>query len=180
MNSHSEWWDFIVERSDLRNGRIVSNERHEPLADGEVLMAIERFALTANNLTYAISDEGLGFWDLFAAPVGFGRIPVWGHAVVERARHPDVVEGERFFGMFPMSSHWTFSGRRTRLGLRDESALRARVNPVYNQYAIVRDSEVAQLESDVTFRPLFITSFVLDARESQDLSPCHDVSLHVV
>lgn len=154
-------WDLLIDRRDFARALLV-DARPAPLAAGQIRLAIERLALSANNLTYAVSGDTRGFWSLFDAPAGFGRIPAWGHAVVEASRHPDVAEGERFFGLLPMSSHWTFTGRRSRLGLRDVSKARAGLNPVYNQYATVRETDPGRLETYILFRPLFITSFVLD------------------
>ena len=36
-----------------------------PLADGELRLRIERFALTANNITYAAFGEAMRYWDFF-------------------------------------------------------------------------------------------------------------------
>jgi hypothetical protein len=48
-----------------------------------------RFGLTANNITYGLLDEGLGYWTFFPAQDGWGRIPVWGFAEVVASAHPD-------------------------------------------------------------------------------------------
>ena len=41
-------------------------------------MRVDRFALTANNITYAVMGNQLKYWSLFPAPSGFGIVPVWG------------------------------------------------------------------------------------------------------
>jgi len=51
MTQGTELW---VDRQDLRKTRIVSAAL-PPLADGEVLLAIDQFALTSNNVSYATS-----------------------------------------------------------------------------------------------------------------------------
>ena len=43
-----------------------------------LLIKIDRFAFTANNITYAVLGDQLKYWQLFPAPEGFGNIPVWG------------------------------------------------------------------------------------------------------
>ena len=36
-----------------------------PLAQGQVRLRVERFALTANTVTYATTGDTLGYWDFF-------------------------------------------------------------------------------------------------------------------
>ena len=52
-----------------------------PLSDGEVLARIDRFALTANNVTYGVMGERIGYWKFFPVEAEEdGIIPVWGFA----------------------------------------------------------------------------------------------------
>jgi hypothetical protein len=46
------------------------------LPDDTLLVKIDRFALTANNITYAQLGDLLKYWQLFPAPDDFGNIPV--------------------------------------------------------------------------------------------------------
>ena len=71
-------WDFLVAKSDLRRTEFREVEP-PPLADGQVRLAIENFALTANNITYAVFGEAMKYWDFFPAPEGFGGadLPPW-------------------------------------------------------------------------------------------------------
>ena len=72
------------------------------LEEGEVRLAIDFFAFTANNLTYAVAGDMLGYWNFF--PVvpddGYGVIPVWGFADVTESRCGEVLVGERLYGYF--------------------------------------------------------------------------------
>ena len=104
-------WDFMVAKSDLRQAQVVPGIDPDavPLAPGQSLLAIERFALTANNITYGVIGEQFGYWRFFPAPDGLGRIPVWGYARVVRSENADVAAGLRLFGYLPMSSHFTAS-----------------------------------------------------------------------
>ena len=45
-------WALEIERADIRTAILLAVEPRE-LADGEVRLKIDRFALTANNITYA-------------------------------------------------------------------------------------------------------------------------------
>ena len=53
MTQSTELW---VDRQNLRKTQIV-NTPLPPLANGEVLVAIDQFALTSNNVSYAISGD---------------------------------------------------------------------------------------------------------------------------
>ena len=68
------------------------------LADGEVRFAVEHFALTANNVTYAVHGEDFAYWRFFPAPDGHGIVPVWGFGRVIESRAAGMAEGERYFG----------------------------------------------------------------------------------
>jgi hypothetical protein len=106
-------WDFLVAKTDLRRAEV--REIDPPaLAEGEARLAIERFALTANNITYGVFGQAMRYWDFFPGPEGWGRIPVWGHARVEASNHPDLAVGQRFYGYWPMSTHLTVTPRKTR------------------------------------------------------------------
>jgi len=168
MQTQHDPWRLEVLRTDfsqaaLRRGAVP------PLADGQVRLHIERLAFTANTMTYAAMGDQLALWPLFPAQPGWGRIPAWGHARVIESRADGVAEGALLFGLLPMSSHAILTVRPSRLGVRETSAHRAAVNPVYNQYALEAEDDEAALESKAAFHPLFITSFVLDLHlEEQD------------
>ena len=54
-----------------------------PLADGAVRLKVQSFAVTANNVTYAVIGDMFQYWNFFPAPDGWGIVPMWGHATVE-------------------------------------------------------------------------------------------------
>ena len=153
-------WDFVVSKTDLRQAKVLPASP-PPLADGEARLAIERFALTANNITYAVFGEAMRYWDFFPAPEGWGRIPVWGHARVEASNHPDLAVGQRFYGYYPMSTHLTVTPRKTRTGFADVAPHRADLPPVYNQYQAVGEATPAE-DYQALLRPLFITGFLIE------------------
>jgi NADPH:quinone reductase-like Zn-dependent oxidoreductase len=153
-------WDFLVDKTDLRQAKVAPAALPD-LAEGEARLAIERFALTANNITYAVFGDAMRYWDFFPAPEGFGRIPVWGHATVEASNHPELAVGQRFYGYYPMSTHLTVTPRKTRTGFADAAPHRAGLSPVYNQYQAVGAPSPAD-DDQALLRPLFITSFLID------------------
>jgi len=169
-------WDFLVAKTDLRQARIAPVDA-SPLADGEARLAIERFALTTNNVTYAVFGEQMRYWDFFPGPEGWGRIPVWGHARVEASTHPDLTVGQRFYGYYPMSTHLTVTPRKTRTGFADVAPHRANLPPVYNQYQAVGAASPAE-GYQALLRPLFITGFLIeDFLDENDLFGARSVLL---
>lgn len=153
-------WDFLVARSDLRRTELREADP-PPLADGEVRLAIESFALTANNITYAVFGEMMRYWDFFPAPEGFGRVPVWGYARVEASAHPEIAVGQRFYGYWPMSTHLTVQAKAGKTGFADAAPHRQPMAAVYNQYLAVGAEEGGEAYRAL-LQPLFITSFLID------------------
>lgn len=96
--------DFLVRKSDWREHRFAEVPAPE-LAPGQVLFRVDRFALTSNNVSYALTGDALGCWRFFPAEEGWGRIPAMGFGDVVRSTHPEVSEGTRCFGFYPMSRY---------------------------------------------------------------------------
>ena len=160
--------DFIVARDDLPQCKIIETALPDAAAlpDDALLIRIDRFAFTANNITYAVLGDALKYWQLFPAPQGFGNVPVWGFGEVIASRHPDIAVGERLFGYFPMATHLVIEAADvSKRGLRDAAAHRQGVAPVYNAYARVSgDPAFAGRQGDyqALLRPLFMLSFLVD------------------
>lgn len=159
-------FDVLVNRHDLQ---CLQHRTAPPGAEpgnGEVLLAVDRFALTANNLTYAMRGESAGFWQYFPAQPPWGRLPVWGFADVVASRHDGIAVGERVFGFLPMSTQLVVRpGRVTPRGFVDTAPHRAALFPLYNHYARWAPHTPADPHRDdlhAVVRPLFFTSFVLD------------------
>ena len=135
--------DFLVDRTDLRRTRFAP-ARHSAdtsLEPGQILVRIDRFALTANNITYGAVGDMIGYWQFFPAEPGWGRIPVWGFADVIRSRHDALPTGERIYGYFPMSTHLVLQADHvTEATFVDAAPHRAGLPPIYNQYTRVAAS----------------------------------------
>jgi hypothetical protein len=160
--------DFIVARDDLARCKFIATPMPAAadLPDEALLVKVDRFAFTANNITYAMLGDRFKYWQLFPAPDGFGNIPVWGFGEVIASKHPQVIAGERLFGYFPMATHLVIEAADVRKrGLRDAAAHRQGVAPVYNAYArISGDPAFAGRQGDyqALLRPLFMLSFLVD------------------
>ncbi|MDZ4372080.1 MAG: DUF2855 family protein [Phenylobacterium sp.] len=153
-------WDLLVDRGDLTKTTLAEADPDGPLSDGESLLAVESFALTANNVTYGAVGDQIGYWRFFPAPEGQGRIPVWGFATVVRSKAPDAPEGLRLFGYWPMSSHTVARLEKRGEGYVDTSAHRAELPPTYNAYQVAPPTQDDDWRS--LLRPLLMTSFLLD------------------
>jgi hypothetical protein len=155
---------FEVRRDDLRVTRFTEEPLLEP-AGGEAILRIDRFALTANNVTYAVAGDMMSYWKFFPAEAGFGRVPVWGFAEVARSTVPALREGERVYGYFPMSTHLSVRpDALTPSGFIDAAAHRAALPPVYNQYRRVAADpgyDAALEDRQAVLQPLFMTGWLL-------------------
>jgi len=163
----SEGLDFIVHRKNWRDTRFVPAARPGPLGDGQVLFRVDRFAFTANNISYALAGDMLRYWDFFPArEEGFGRIPVMGFADVVESRHPDVPVDQRCFGFYPMSRFLVIEpGSVAPEQIVDGVAHRAGLAPAYNAYTRVEADpgySAAHEDQHMLMRGLFMTSFLVD------------------
>jgi hypothetical protein len=162
-------WDMLVAKDDLRRTQIAPADAPErELADGEVLLEVESFALTANNVTYGALGDAFGYWKFFPAPEGWGRIPAWGFARVVRSKAPDAPQGLRLFGYWPMSTHLAARLRKTPAGIVDTSPHRAELPPTYNAYTPAPGDDIDDYRS--LLRPLFGTGWLIDDQLSEDPS----------
>lgn len=169
MTAQTATYDVIVNKSDLRQLTIEPGPDEEAIAlePGQILARLDRFALTANNVTYGVVGDSFGYWKFFpVSRPGWGRIPVWGFADVVRSENPEVRAGERLYGFFPMSSHLVIQADRVAPGsLFDGAPHRSGLPAFYNQYLRVEadpsgDPTMENLQA--IFRPLFATAFLLD------------------
>ena len=109
--------DLIVNKADWSQCRFEPADVDGDLAANEVLLRVDRFALTSNNISYAAAGDMLDYWGFFPADSlpadeGWGRIPAMGYGDVIRSNHPEVPEGQRAFGFFPMSKHLVIQADR--------------------------------------------------------------------
>lgn len=155
---------ILVQRHDLASAR-VDTCAPAPLADGEVRVATGRFALTANNVTYGLAGDMVGYWNFFPVPAPDGLIPVWGFATVTQSRAPDLAEGTRLWGFLPFASDLVMRPARVSAhGFTDAAPHRAGLPPLYNHYALTAaDSPALAAAGDLRslLFPLFTTGFVL-------------------
>ncbi|WP_432769409.1 MAG: DUF2855 family protein [Sphingopyxis sp.] len=164
-------WAIDIDRDDITQAELVSDPP-APLAPGEVRVQIDSYAMTANNITYAVfgKPSGLfgndqGYWDFFAERAAPGRLPVWGFATVTESAADGIAVGEVFYGYYPMASDAVLgAGHIGPGGFTDVTPRRTALPPVYNSYQrITALSEYRPADHDYwpVFRPLFLTGWLI-------------------
>ena len=157
---------LLVGRTDLTQTRLHSVDE-PPLADGQIRLAVDRFAFTSNNITYAAFGDAMQYWDFFpSGEDGLGIVPVWGFAHVVQSSHSGVAVGERLYGYYPMGEQLVLQPTRlTPAGFSDGAPHRTALHAVYNQYLRCASDPFYTADSEdlqALLRPLFITSWLID------------------
>ncbi len=161
-------YDVLVRKDDLSvtEVRAAQGADEITLAPGQVLLAVDCFAYTANNITYGVLGDAFSYWSFFPAPEGWGRIPVWGFADVVASAHEDVTVGERVYGYLPMSTYLVVEAVEVSpSGFTDGVAHRRERAAIYNRYdRVAADAAYdPELEGEqALLRPLFTTAFLID------------------
>jgi hypothetical protein len=161
---------FCVSRTDLHTTRLLPDPdapAAHPLAESEVRLQVDTFALTANNITYAVFGDKMKYWQFFASGAeGWGCIPVWGYAQVVESRHADVAVGRRLYGYLPMGRFLVVQATRANArGFMDGAAHRRELAAAYNQLVYCDADpayDPAREGQQAVLRPLFTTSFLID------------------
>ena len=166
---------FQVNKKELSKYRVVQSE-DLPLTQAGVTFEVERFAFTANNLTYFMMGDKLGYWQFFP-PINshstknnneenWGVIPVWGIGKVTASSVEGVDIGSRYFGYFPPATHLHMdSVTFAQNNLIDTSAHRRPLPQGYNLYRPL-DSHADEMQThreslQMLLWPLYITSYCL-------------------
>lgn len=163
--------EFQVQRTQFSTGRIIPTPAVEDLAlsEGEIIVKVDRFAYTANNITYAVAGDMIGYWQFFPPSGGdsdgWGIIPVWGFADVVASKADAIPVGDRLFGYFPPATHLkllptAISDQR----FIDGSAHRSKLPAGYNLYRRVNGEGHYDQRFDnqrMVLFPLHLTAFCI-------------------
>ncbi|MFT5484393.1 MAG: hypothetical protein ACI9GW_003058 [Halieaceae bacterium] len=160
---------FQVNKSNFAQTRTIDTPAVSALAQGDIRVRINRFAFTANNITYAAAGDMLGYWQFFPPlgddSEGWGVIPVWGFAEIIESQVDGLPIGERLFGYFPPADLLDMSPKGvTHQRLVDGAEHRSQLPPGYNMYRRVAAEPGYDSSMDnerMLLWPLFITSFCL-------------------
>jgi hypothetical protein len=171
-----EGYVFEVNKSNLAKTRIVPYDIHQALAENEVILKVDKFALTANNITYGIAGDSLGYWRFFPSQelLGdntgvasqWGRLPVMGFADVIASANNQIQIGERVWGFMPMATHVKIlAGRIHDGGFSDISPYRKDLAPLYSAFERVKSNPFYTTKNEdfeILVRGLFTTSWLVD------------------
>lgn len=151
---------MLVAKSDITQTRLVEIPARA-LDPGEILFAIRRVALTANNVTYAALGAYRRF---FPGPEGSVVVPVWGFGEAVESRAEGIAPGDRFYGYWPLATQLV--ARTADIspgGFSDPSPHRQGLGYIYNRYTRAVAGRSADDEAFVAlFRPLFMTGWLID------------------
>jgi len=162
--------EFQISKLDFTQVRVVSTPPVEELSLGgnELLVEIEKFAYTTNNISYAIAGERFGYWQFFPPQEGDTNwvvTPVWGFAKVMKSTHPKIKIGERLYGYFPPAQYLMLQPTQvTKTGFVEGSNHRKELAVFYNQYEINSSIPHYTKEDDnarMLFGPLHLTAFMM-------------------
>jgi len=139
------------------------------LDDAQILLKVNKFAYTANNVTYAVAGDMIGYWQFFP-PHGedvkhWGVIPVWGFAEIVKSKVEGLVVGEKLFGYFPPAKFVKMQPVSiTQKRFIDGSIHRSQLPIGYNIYRRLSNDERYNDAYDnqrMLLFPLHLTSFCL-------------------
>jgi len=156
---------FEVDRSAFRTTRIEDPAAAD-LAPGQVRLAVERFAFTSNNVSYAVAGDMLDYWGFFPTEPPWGRIPAIGLGAIVESANPDIAVGGRYFGFYPMGSELVVDAQaRSNGGFRDAGAHRAKHAATYTDFrdiSIDESFQQDQVDEYLLLWGMFMTSFLVD------------------
>ena len=150
-----------IDRTDIRKHRI-SDASVAPISDGEILMSIDEFALTSNNISYALSGDFLDYWGFFPTESGWGRLPAMGFGTVVESRNEDIAIGGRYFGFFPVGDFHVVRAEATSSGFVDVAEHRAKHAMAYRGFDKVSDEPTSDDHAYLLLRGLLFTSFLAE------------------
>ncbi|KAJ3086892.1 hypothetical protein HK100_008538 [Physocladia obscura] len=139
-----------------------------PLAVNTIRVRIDKFGVSANNITYVALGDSFQYSKFFPTKDTqiTHQMPVWGLATVVESKHPRVPVSVRFFGYLPAASHCDLNVERVdstsfKVSRPQLPADRA----VYNHYEFCTTDPLynpATENAMILFRPVWFTSFYLN------------------
>lgn len=152
---------------DVRSTRLI-DAPVAAITDGQVRLRIDRFAVTANTITYAVAGDMLGYWDFYpSGDPDWGRVPAMGWATVTESKVADIDVGGRYYGWYPMAREVAIDATATDDGFRDDGAHRSAHAAAYRNFLLTTKDPWYQESTDAEdrhalLRGLFLTAFLAD------------------
>lgn len=167
--------NLLVNRKDFSEVALVESDLGT-LDAGHIRVEIGPWALTANNVTYMVTGDQIGYWHYFEPghydlmieendDIRWGRMPVWGYAKVVQSHCEGVDVGAELYGFFPVSGMMDLKPvKLSPRGFQDGADHRVALHSVYNSYSFTAadPSFAGHRDLQPVLRPLFTTSFLID------------------
>ena len=177
--------EFQVLKSDITKTRIAEVDINQSgLEKDEILVQIENFSFTANNISYGVAGDSLGYWQFFPAKDNqngeWGCIPMWGFAKVVKSNHDEIKESERLFGYFPPSDFLKIQPAKiSSQNFFDSTPHRKDLPVIYNNYVRLEGEADYDASNDsirALLFPLHLTAFCLcDALLYENYYDCEQI-----
>jgi len=165
-NSRTSTTVFEVDRGKpFERSRLVREQLPDP-GEGEVLLSVDNFGLSTNNLAYVLLGDVLGHWNAFPAAHGWGRPPTWGTARVLAADPAVASVGQALSGYLPMATHVMLRAERTASGILSTDDHRSEMLPIYRRMTRLEPdpySESTYSDIDTVLLPVVPFAAVLSA-----------------
>jgi hypothetical protein len=163
--------DFVFNPDDFRDAKFIDGGEldSDQLNDGEVIIAVDRLALTANTISYGIAGKSglIRYLESFPTDAPYARMPFWGFGDIVASAHPDLPVGERLYGFYPLSTYLLCQmDHVSAVSCRDMTSNRASIPGFYSDYARATAEPGYALEFDdiqSLLRPVISTSFLLES-----------------
>ena len=162
---------LLVSRTDFSKTDLI-DIKSNPLQDGHIRVDIGPFALTANNITYMVTGDMIGYWKFFEPKDygiisdGMGRMPVWGYAKVTESLCEGIAVGDLIYGFLPVAKSIDMKPvKMNPMGFQNGAPHRTELHSVYNSYVMTKNDPSftpALMDIQPVLRPLFTTSFLID------------------
>lgn len=156
-------WRILIAKDAIANAILEEGVVRDDIGEGQIEVSVKSFALTTNNVTYAVVGGPFRYWEFY--PTGhdhLGILPIWGFGEVTASKCVEVPVGEVLYGFFPMASHAILCpGKISSNSIIDQSPHRKGLALAYNQYLRVRDVDADEKDYWPIYKPLLTTGFMI-------------------
>lgn len=162
--------DFVFNPNDFRDAKFIDGAAldGDQMEKGDVIIAVDRLALTANTISYGIAGKTglIRYLESFPTSAPYARMPFWGFGDIIASAHDDLPVGERLYGFYPLSTFVLAKmDKVTAMKCADMSPARDTIPEFYREYA--RSFAEPGYHPDFDdmqslLRPVISTSFLLE------------------
>ncbi|KAI0346376.1 hypothetical protein BDW22DRAFT_1323844 [Trametopsis cervina] len=155
---------------------LLVSHKMPPVPENHVLIEVDRFGFSANNVTYQALGEAPHFRyfefhnppsDGVVSPASHGLVPVWGFGTIVKSTVPSLLVGERVYGYFAPTRYLLLPVSLSEVNKYNFLIPRPHLPPDRRPYNTVRrcttdpEYDPSPISEDLMmlYRPLFWTAF---------------------